>query len=184
LDLTEAEAVVIGFQMKHCIRDSLSADNAVLLWEGRNPCMGQFFAESPAVKTLIVATAQHQLDKDKFGLFFRVVRMAGTTMLDLVSDVFMITVYFDTPGQERYGRGLLGMVVTCLVLQMALAWIQNKSKPKKLLKELFFAVLGVKPAVDSYRVCVGAPMDIYNLISRKEEYAFTKGIELACESSE
>ncbi|GMI35861.1 hypothetical protein TeGR_g6190, partial [Tetraparma gracilis] len=118
-----------------------------------------------------------------WGLWFRVISGSGLSMLDLATDINVIRVYFGEEGQEGYGWNMLGMVLASMGLQVLVVLVQNgKMGWGKLLREVLIVVSGLKPGVDAMRVVSNAEMDKHHAMDAKQELAFTKGIEMFCES--
>ena len=67
------------------------------------------------------------------------------SIFDMASDISVILLYRSTPGQEEYGRMLLGMLAASLALQIVIALLQNRSRPWRLLRDVVFVLLGLKP---------------------------------------
>ena len=55
---------------------------------------------------------------------------AALSMVDMVTDVQVIVEYLNTPGKEAYAYPLMGMVGTCLFLQLVLVWLQARKASK------------------------------------------------------
>ena len=70
---------------------------------------------------------------------------AGLSMLDLGSDINVILLYARSTKEVDYGMSLLGMLVLCLTIQVWIVVLQNRTKPRTMMKEIIFVVTGVKP---------------------------------------
>ena len=71
---------------------------------------------------------------------------------DLVSDMTVIVSYFQE-GRTGQAYGLISMVMTNLFIQVLIVLAQNSKKNRsEKLREIFFVVTFLKPAVDAYRV--------------------------------
>jgi hypothetical protein len=90
--------------------------------------------------------AHSQLLKNAaWGLWFRVITGSGLSIVDMVTDINVILVYFEE-GQNGYGWMMLGMVLASMGLQLALVVLQNgKIGWGKLLQEVLVVVSGLKP---------------------------------------
>jgi hypothetical protein len=95
----------------------------------------------------------------------------------------VILVYFGEEGQEGYGWSVLGTVLASIIIQILLCVTQyGKAGWRKLLQEMLIAVLGLKPAVDAFRVVSNAKPEETQVMDAHTELVFTKGIEMFCES--
>jgi hypothetical protein len=104
-------------------------------------------------------------------------------MVDMVTDVQVILEYLNTPGKEAYAYPLMGMVGTCLILQLVLVWLQARKAPKaKMAKEMLIVLSGLKPGFDAYQVAKGAEQSVGAVFDPATELAFTKGVEMIAES--
>ena len=108
---------------------------------------------------------------------------AALSMVDMVTDVQVIVEYLNTPGKEAYAYPLMGMVGTCLFLQLIIVWLQTRKAPKaKMAKEMLIVLSGLKPGFDAYQVAKGAEQSVGAVVDPATEHVFTKGAEMVCES--
>ena len=112
----------------------------------------------------------------------RVAMGAGLSILDMATDIFVIERYMGKDETRGYGWSLLWMVVASMAIQLLFVFVQNKGKPRVLVKEMLIVLTGLKPAVDCGRVCVGQEMEEHHEFDAKTELVFTKGIEMVCEA--
>ena len=82
---------------------------------------------------------------------------AALSTVDMVTDVQVIVEYLNTPGKEAYAYPLMGMVGTCLFLQLLVVVAQTRKASKaKMATELLIVLSGLKPGFDAYQVAKGA----------------------------
>ena len=99
----------------------------------------------------------------------------------MVSDTTVIVSYFEE-GRTVQAYALISMVMTSLFVQGLCVLGQNSKKSRSVkLREIFFVVTFLKPAVDAYRVATGYEDDQLSM-SPLKEMGFSKSTELACES--
>ena len=136
-------------------------------------------------------------------LYFRVIKMTVLSILDLWSDVYVITQYFEKEETMGYGRSLAAMVASSMALQALVSFGQHRKKPSRIPLELVFVVAGIKPGYDAYNLCVGKEIGEHETIDSSFVYskcgnsathdspvlfcltrppALTKAIEVLCES--
>ncbi|GMI35859.1 hypothetical protein TeGR_g6190, partial [Tetraparma gracilis] len=181
--LSEEEARRIGKNLPGALRARKQARPGVYQWKRQNPSVVELFEKYPWVEEMIETMGEELLKNAAWGLWFRVISGSGLSMLDLATDINVIRVYFGEEGQEGYGWNMLGMVLASMGLQVLVVLVQNgKMGWGKLLREVLIVVSGLKPGVDAMRVVSNAEMDKHHAMDAKQELAFTKGIEMFCES--
>jgi len=77
---------------------------------------------------------------------------------------------------------LMGMLALSMLLHFLMVFMQNKEKPLLTVKEMLIVISGMKPGVDSYRVCSGQEMAVHHSVDAKTELVMSKCIEMVCES--
>ena len=74
-------------------------------------------------------------------------RALRSVMAQDLTDVQVIVEYLNTPGKEAYAYPLMGMVGTCLFLQLLTVFMQTRKGAKaKMAKEMLIVLSGLKPA--------------------------------------
>ena len=124
----------------------------------------------------------HSLTTHGFWLALRVFKMSFVSILDLSSDVYIVIKYMNEPRTSGYGVSLLFCIVLCLMLQTLTTSLQMARKPGRIPLELCFIWMGVKPAVDSYRVAVGKEIEKWEAFDSKLVHTCTKMDEMIAES--
>jgi hypothetical protein len=126
--------------------------------------------------------AQRLLESVGWGLKMRLFTGAGLSTLDLLTDLFMIY-RFATTRQQGAALSLAIMVGLCLLTQLALVWVQSHKRPRRvMLQEMLIVLSGMKPGIDAKRVADGNEQAENAAISPDFELAFTRSIEMFCES--
>jgi hypothetical protein len=98
-----------------------------------------------------------------WGANFRLGIGAGMSVLDMATDINMVFVYWNTPGQEDVGNVLLACLLLNIVWQLFVVWLQNKKAPLRvLLWEMIYVLSCTKVGVDAYRVAAGVEQETYN----------------------
>jgi hypothetical protein len=101
----------------------------------------------------------------------------------MVTDVQVIVEYLNTPDKEAYAYPLMGMVGTCLFLQLLVAYFQTRKVSKsKMAKEMLIVLTGLKPGFDAYQVAKGSVRSAGAVFDPGTELAITKGGEMVAES--
>ena len=74
-------------------------------------------------------------------------------MLDAVTDVYVISKYYNTEGLHGQANAMLAMVATNMGIQIFVVLAQYKKKSWKVkMKEVLISLFFLRPAVDAYRV--------------------------------
>ena len=108
---------------------------------------------------------------------------AALSTVDMVTDVQVIVEYLNTPGKEAYAYPLMGMVGTCLLLQLLVVFLQTRKGAKaKMAKEMLIVLSGLKPGFDAYQVAKGAEQTTGAVFNPESEHVTTKTAEMVCES--
>ena len=74
-------------------------------------------------------------------------------MLDAVTDIYIISMYYNTEGLQGQASAMLAMIATNMGLQIVCVLTQYKKKSWKVkVKEVLICLFFLRPAVDAYRV--------------------------------
>ena len=80
---------------------------------------------------------------------------AALSTIDLITDLY-ITYTFWKDGKEVFYKLSIAMLGTSMLLTLLLVWLQNQKLGMiRILREMIPVVVGLKPAVDAYRVASG-----------------------------
>ena len=82
-------------------------------------------------------------------MVWRVSVGAALSMLDAVTDIFVIVSYYNTEGLRGQANAMLAMIATNMGLQIFYVMVQYK---KLKVKEVLICLFFLRPAVDAYRV--------------------------------
>jgi hypothetical protein len=120
--------------------------------------------------------------KSTLGLKARVTVGAATSMLDLVTDVY-VTHKFWSNKKYGYFKASFASLAVSIGLQMLIVYAQNKKLGmKRVVREWIPILLGYKPAVDAYRVASGVKQEVGTAFSAMVEMTVMKGIEMFAEA--
>ena len=74
-------------------------------------------------------------------------------MLDALTDIYIISTYYNTKGLRGQANAMLAMIVTNMGIQIIIVLAQYKKKSWKVqVKEVLISLLLLRPIVDAYRV--------------------------------
>jgi hypothetical protein len=120
--------------------------------------------------------------KSTLGLKARVTVGAATSMVDLLTDVY-VTHKFWSDREYGFFKASLASLAASVGLQMFLVWGQNKKLGmKRVVQELIPILLGYKPAVDAYRVAKGDKQEAGQALDALTELNYVKGVEMFAEA--
>ena len=87
-----------------------------------------------------------------YGMVLRVSFGAALSMLDVITDIYIISKYY-TKGLRGQANAMLAMIVTNIGIQILIVVGQYKKKSLKVkMKELLICLFFLRPAVDVYRL--------------------------------
>jgi hypothetical protein len=96
-----------------------------------------------------------------WGVKLRVALGAASSMADLLTDIFMVVLFFRDPKKQGYFIASLVSLSFSQFAQLSLVYLNDRSHGvKKVVKEAIPILLGFKPAVDAYRVATGEKMQV------------------------
>ena len=88
-----------------------------------------------------------------YGMVWRVSVGAALSMLDAVTDLYVISKYYSTVGLRGQANAMLAMIVTNMGIQITTVLGQYKKKSWGVkVKEVLICLFFLRPAVDAYRV--------------------------------
>ena len=78
---------------------------------------------------------------------------AALSVLDAVTDIYIILKYYNTEGLRAQANAMLAMISMNIGIQIIVVLVQYKKKSWKVkLKEVLICLFFLRPAVDAYRV--------------------------------
>ena len=188
--VTEDGAKRIGSSLPPALRQRKFAEAGLHQWEVQNPSMIELFVQHGWVRKMLLTISQEILKTAPWGLVWRVTTGSLLSVLDMASDINVVRIYLNTPGQESYAWSLIAMIGTSILLQLVLVYLQNQKKPVQLFKESLVVIVGFKPVLDAYRIVhEGHKDEIFRshlnqglAMDRKTELVATRGAEMFAES--
>ena len=86
-------------------------------------------------------------------MVWRVSVGAFLSMLDAVTDIYIISKYYNTEGLREQANAMLAMIVTNMGIQILFVLGQYKKKSwQAKMKEVLICLFFLRPAVDAFRV--------------------------------
>jgi hypothetical protein len=144
VSLKQGNAIGAGLALS--LASSLTAEAAVDEWIGKYPALKELDREEVWFRPLVNTVALRLLGEVSWGLKMRVFLGAFLSLLDVGSDVTVVLLYSNNPDEEKYALLLVGMIATCLALQLIATLIQHrKASLVRLMGELLIVLTGLKP---------------------------------------
>ena len=118
-----------------------------------------------------------------WGVKARVSVGTATSMVDLWTDLFVCYTFLKDKRMEYYFEMTLGTILLSMALQLTIVGMQNKKRGmKRMTLEALPVLMGLKTAIDAYRVAAGVKEEVGETFDLETEMIFTKAIELFAEA--
>jgi hypothetical protein len=180
--LEEARGLEIGSALKVITLQTLTAKHAVDEWAHQYTEVKEVMRDYKWFRPMIETIAVNLFKNSKIGLKARVTFGAVTSMTDLLTDVYVTSMFWK---DKKYGyfKASLASLAASIGIQMFTVWVQNrKLGMKRGVRELIPILLGYKPAVDAYRVATGAKQEVGTAFDPMLEMTYMKGSEMFAEA--
>ena len=88
-----------------------------------------------------------------YGMIWRVSVGAALSMLDAVTDIYIISKYYNTEGLRGQANAMLVMIATNMAIQIIVVLAQSKKKSWHVkVKEVLICLFFLRPVVDAHRI--------------------------------
>jgi hypothetical protein len=144
-NLRSKEGERIGAGLSASLASSLTAEAAVDEWIGKYPALQELDRAEIWFRPMMDVVATRLLGEVSWGTKMRSWLSAGLSMLDMASDINVITVYWSIPEKKAYGVMLVGMLATCMSIHLLMVFGQSRKRPLKMLTEALIVLTGLKP---------------------------------------
>jgi len=181
-NMSKNEGKAVGAGLAMALATNLTAETGVDDWIRRYPCLGELDREAIWFRHMANAVGQRLLGEVGWGLKFRVFTGAFLSILDMATDLSVISQFLSSDEEREFGWALLCMVATNLGLQWLICVFQTSGSKMKLLKGTLVVLTGLKPAFDAHAVASGAEEDEHAAITPVMEHVYAKGAELIAEN--
>ncbi|GMI45735.1 hypothetical protein TrCOL_g13458, partial [Triparma columacea] len=159
------------------------AGHGVDEWAHQFPAVQELELEYSWLRPMLETISYKLVGEVGWGLKARVFIGAATSMLDLLTDIYVTYKFWKDRKQRGYFKASLVSLAVSIGIQMFTVWAQNrKLGMKRVLREWFPILIGFKPAVDAYRVATGAKQEVGASVDPMMEMSTTKAIEMFAEA--
>jgi len=178
----EARGWEIGSAMTAVILTTATAAHAVDEWAQQFTEVQEVMNEQVWLRPMLEEIVMKLFMKSTLGLKARVTVGAATSMLDLLTDVY-VTHKFWRNKKYGYFKASLASLAVSIGLQMLGVWLQyRRLGMMSVVQECIPILLGYKPAVDAYRVATGAKQKVGAASDSMGEMTGMKVIEMFAEA--
>jgi hypothetical protein len=170
VSITDEELVLLGQSLAPCLISNSNSASAVDEWILRYRALGELDETQAWFRPLINEIAKTLLADASWGAKGRLYFGATLSVLDMVSDIYMIVEYWNAPGKENTAVALLTCLLMNLAVQLFIVIAQNVKAPRRVLfREMLYVLSCTKVGVDVYRVAVGAKQETYHSFNADKE---------------
>jgi hypothetical protein len=181
-DLEKKDGKEIGESLASTLAASTQVISAVDEWMHQFPALKELGEEYRWFRPLLETIGFKLMEEVPWGVKMRVTVGAFTSMIDLLTDVY-VTYTFGSDREWGYFKASLASLTVSIGLQMFCVWLQNrKLGMKRAVKEWIPILLGYKPAVDAYRVATGAKQEVGTAFDPMHEMTCMKMAEMFAEA--
>jgi hypothetical protein len=181
-DLTAEQVEGISSTFSNCLRNRKMAGAGYAQWRGQHAAIQDLTDQHPFLKYTVVAIGQHVILVSPWGASFRIYSGAGISVLDMISDIFMIIDYIGN-GLISGAAFLLCCIAFNITIQIIFVTAQNKKLGKvRIAKEAVYVILFIKPAVDAARVISGQSQEMGTVVDPLVEMMIIKICEAVTEA--
>jgi hypothetical protein len=184
-ELSADECTEIGRSLfAKVMKAKMGPDAGVDAWIKKHKALVEIDAAEAWFRPMVEEIAVELLSQQGLsGASVRLGTGAAVSIVDQVSDIYMINAYANTPGREESAISLALMVGLNMLNQIFVIYTQRRKGPKsRMLREIAFVLTAVKPGVDAWRVAIGAAAHEHASLEPEVEMTVTKGSEMAFES--
>ncbi|GMH90820.1 hypothetical protein TrST_g3882 [Triparma strigata] len=181
-EIKDQDAINLAKGLSTIILSNTEAPTAVDHWFAQNVALEEFETEYLWTRSFFVEIAQYNLNTSNLGLRLRVFGGALLSTVDLITDVYMTVKFFNTEGQEGYGRINAWIIGLTMLTQIILSYVNHFKKPGYFFKDALAVLVGFKPALDAYRVGSGAEQGEHQLLNPLAEMSYCKVVEVVFEA--
>ena len=181
-NMNDQDAVQLGKGLSTIIISNTESPAAIDHWIAQNGCLGELEEKYSWTRKFFIEFAKYNLATSNFGLVARVCVGAVLSVVDLATDIFMTVQFFQTKGQEGYGRVNAILIGLTLGIQILTNYAQNHRKLGVFVRETAVILSGFKPAVDAYRVGAGIEQEQHQTVEPLAEMSVMKTIEVVFEA--
>ena len=181
-DMKDQDAINLAKGLSTIILSNTDVSAAVDHWISQNAALEEFEKEQEWMRSFFVELAQYNLNTSNLGLRFRVFGGAVLSTVDLITDIYMTYQFFNTEGEEGYGKTNAVLIGLTMFMQLIVTYAQNSKSKKHFFQDAICILIGFKPALDAYRVGSGAEQEDHQTVDPLMEMTLFKALEAVFEA--
>jgi hypothetical protein len=182
VELGEKEGRAIGQSLARSLAINTQPATAVDAFILNFSALQELDEEYMWLRHMLETISYRLLEEIPWGLKARVTFGAITSMVDLLTDVY-VTYMFWSDKNYGYFKASFASLAVSIGLQILIVWAQNRKLGiTRVLKEWTPILLGYKPAVDAYRVATGAKQEVGAAVDPMFEMTVMKVVEMFAEA--
>lgn len=151
-------------------------------WIAQNTALEELEKDHEWMRSYFIEIAKYNLSTSNLGLRLRVFGGALLSTIDLITDVYMTFRFFNTTGEEGYGKTNAILIGLTMFMQLTISYCQNSKSTRHLIQDVICVLTGFKPALDAYRVGSGAEQEDHHVIDPLSEMSYFKSTEVVFEA--
>ena len=144
INLSLRDGRTIGAALAASLASNLTAEAAVDEWILKYPALREMDEKEIWFRPMMDVVAMRLLGQVWGGLKTRVLMGAGLSILDMITDLSVVTMYM-RENEKVFGWVLLTFIFICVSLQLGIVCINNWKNPKRLMHEIIIVLLCAKP---------------------------------------
>ena len=178
LNLSDREAKIIGRKLNKALKSKKIVEAGVDHWMLQHPSMVEMGRKYPFFIPMCIIIGRRKVKEAIWGASFRVYFAVALSLLDILTDINAIRVFFEK-GRTNYAWANLFFLCASLALQLLVVWMQNRKRGwKYVIYGSFSVLLMAKPGVDAWRIANDNVQKNYQVMNPEMEGTFSKCIEM------
>mmetsp|Transcript_6163 Transcript_6163/g.12231 ORF Transcript_6163/g.12231 Transcript_6163/m.12231 type:complete len:592 (+) Transcript_6163:1-1776(+) len=176
--IEEKHATAIGNNLTPCLKSRKVILAGVDQWKLQNRAVGELFEEFPWMEDMFVALGKGVVKSAPWGMMFRVIFGALTSLLDLGTDIYVTNMFWNDGKWGYFVASCVSLSVS-IGIQLLLVYGQNRKLGwQRVFMEAIPVLTGLKPAVDAYHVAKGLKQKKGTSLDTISELTYMKCIEM------
>ena len=139
--------------MSPYLKDTQTGEAALHGWKLNFPQIETLLDEIEGFEAFMLVITNDLLRDSNYGMVFRVATGAALSTIDAMTDIYVISTYYNAEGLRMQANAMLTMVIFNMSIQILFVLGQYRRKNwKEKLREVLICLLFLRPAVDAFRV--------------------------------
>jgi len=176
--LRSAEGRLVGRSFAISLATTLTPSAAVDEWIHQFPSLQEVEREYKWFRSMLEHVGQRLVGEVGWGVKARVSIGAATSMVDLGTDLFVCYIFWKDKRMDYFEMTLVTILLS-IVLQLIIIVGQNRKRGlKRMMLEALPVLVGLKPAVDAFRIACGVKEEVGGTTDALTEMTSIKCVEV------